>query len=157
MDRDNPQGARAELIQQIGRGIVAYMTRATVRTYRMAEQVGLGPTDLHCLGLIQLQGPQSAGALANSTGLTTSAMTAVIDRLERSGLAVREPDPADRRRVIVRLDEQQVAERILPMYAEKYALAAQVYARFQDEELAVVRDFLLVMEEVSATAADEEA
>jgi DNA-binding MarR family transcriptional regulator len=89
----------------------------------------------------------SARALARSTGLTTSAMTAVIDRLERSGFAAREHDPADRRRVIVRLDEQRAEDTILSFYASKAAGKADVFARFSDAELIAVRDFLQALEE----------
>jgi DNA-binding MarR family transcriptional regulator len=149
MNRDN--GARtdkrAAVEDAVRRGLRMYMTRATVFSYQVAEDAGLGHTDLHCLGLLQLQGPMSAGDLARCTGLTTSAITAVIDRLERSGLARREPDPADRRRVIVRLDDTNFTRRIVPLYAARSAGEAPVLARFTEEELAVVRDFLHALDE----------
>jgi hypothetical protein len=47
-------------------------------------------------------GPVTAGTLAEAKGLTSGAITGVIDRLERSGFARREPDPGDRRKVLVR-------------------------------------------------------
>jgi hypothetical protein len=54
--------------------------------------------------LLQLNGPATAGWLAEMTGLTTGAVTGMIDRLERAGYVRREPDPHDRRRVIVTPD-----------------------------------------------------
>jgi DNA-binding MarR family transcriptional regulator len=149
MDRDNESSerSRASLESAVGRGLRAFMTRAVVRNLQVAEQTGLNPTDLQCLGLLQLNGPMSAGALARSTGLTTSAITAVIDRLERTGFATREHDPADRRRVIVRLDEQRAEDTILPFYASKATGKAEVFARFSDAELSAVRDFLQALEE----------
>ena len=85
-------GPRAALEDSVRRGLRAFMTRAVLLNHEVAEHTGLNPTDLQCLGLIQLHGPMSAGELARSTGLTASAITAVVDRLERSGFALREHD-----------------------------------------------------------------
>lgn len=129
------------------------MTRAVVFNHEVAEHTGLNLTDLQCLGLLQLHGPMSAGALARGTGLTTSAITAAIDRLERSGYASREHDTADRRRVIVKLDEKQLEDKILPLYASEAAGKKDVLARFGNEELTAVRDFLQALEQASSTPA----
>src|SRR3954454_1764219 len=66
-----------------------------------AERLQVNRTDLHCLNAIENGGGLTAGQLASQTGLTTGAVTGVIDRLERAGLARRTPDPDDRRRVKV--------------------------------------------------------
>ncbi len=145
---------RADLEEAVSLGLRAFMTRSVMFNYQVAEHTGLGPTDLQCLGLLQLHGPLNAGALARGTGLTTSAITAAIDRLERSGFARREHDAADRRRVMVKLDEKQLQDKILPLYASKAAGKARVFGRFSDEELAAVRDFLQAIEEASAGPAE---
>src|SRR5215207_9769971 len=64
-----------------------------------AERLGLNRTDLHCINIIENSGGLTAGELAKEAGLTTGAVTGVIDRLERKGFARRVPDPEDRRRV----------------------------------------------------------
>src|SRR5919108_2660598 len=64
-----------------------------------AERLGLNRTDLHCVNIIENSGGLTAGELAAESGLTTGAVTGVIDRLERAGYARRVSDPADRRRV----------------------------------------------------------
>src|SRR6188472_999459 len=64
-----------------------------------AERLGVNRTDLHCLNAIENSGGLTAGRLASEVGLTTGAVTGVIDRLERAGFARRVPDPDDRRRV----------------------------------------------------------
>jgi len=46
----------------------------------------------------------TAGELAVATGLSTGALTALIDRLERAGYIARFADPRDRRRVLVRVN-----------------------------------------------------
>ena len=135
MNRDN-------LEEAVRVGLRAFIARATVFNYQVAEHTGLNPTDLQFLGLLQLHGPLSAGALARSAGLTTSATTTVIDRLERAGFAAREHDTADRRRVIVRLNADAHDAKILPLYAAKAPGAASVLASFTDEQLATVAAFL---------------
>ena len=67
-----------------------------------ASRLGIGPTDLDCLLLLNDLGPASAGQLAEVLGLTTGAITGVVDRLVTAGFVLRESDPSDRRRVIVR-------------------------------------------------------
>src|SRR4051794_26726388 len=63
-----------------------------------AERLGLNRTDLHCINIIENSGGLTAGELAKESGLTTGAVTGVVDRLERAGYARRVSDPADRRR-----------------------------------------------------------
>src|SRR5918997_2875361 len=67
----------------------------------VADRLGMNPTDLQCLNMLLEAGPVAAGRLAEETGLTTGAVTGVIDRLERAGYAWRERDPKDKRRVAV--------------------------------------------------------
>ena len=155
MNRDNLPAGRPELEEAVRTGLRAFIARATVFNYQVAEHTGLNPTDLQFLGLLQLHGPLSAGALARATGLTTSATTTVIDRLERSGFATREHDTADRRRVIVRLNQEAHDAKILPLYAAKAPGAASVLAGFSDEQLATVAAFLgaLAAEETEESGA----
>lgn len=68
-----------------------------------ADRLGLNRTDLSLIGLLDAQGARTPGQIAEASGLTTGAVTGVIDRLEKAGLVRREPDPADRRRVLVKL------------------------------------------------------
>ena len=69
--------------------------------HAVAERLGLDPTAWECLTLLFEQGPVTAGRLAELTGLTTGAVTGLVDRLEGAGYVRRERDPKDRRRVIV--------------------------------------------------------
>src|SRR5271154_305124 len=63
----------------------------------VAAGLGVNHTDLECLGLVLLNDGPTAGEIAKASGLTSGAVTGVIDRLERAGLVSREADPADRR------------------------------------------------------------
>jgi DNA-binding MarR family transcriptional regulator len=68
-----------------------------------AERLGLNLTDVRCLVIAATEPDMTPGRLAELSDLTTGAITGVLDRLERAGLARREPDPTDRRRTLVRL------------------------------------------------------
>ena len=74
----------------------------------IARRVGVNSTDLECLDLILMGGPSTAGEIARHTGLTSGAVTGLIDRLERLGLVERAADPADRRKVLVRVREDRI-------------------------------------------------
>jgi DNA-binding MarR family transcriptional regulator len=53
------------------------------------QKLGINRTDLRCLNIVDNQGPMTAGRLAELSGLTTAAVTTVLDRLERAGYARR--------------------------------------------------------------------
>ena len=75
----------------------------------MADRLGINRTDMRCLDIIERLDSVAAGRLASEAGLSTGAVTTVIDRLERAGLARRVADPADRRRVLVELTRRRAA------------------------------------------------
>lgn len=67
----------------------------------VAHRFGLNPTDLKCLDLARHEDRLTAGRLAEVTGMSTSAITAVLDRMERAGFIERRRDTNDRRKVFV--------------------------------------------------------
>jgi DNA-binding MarR family transcriptional regulator len=100
----NKKSTAAALVQQIRHfiaGVILY-------NQRVAEQVGMNPTDMQCIHLIDLMGPLTPGKLAEYTGLTTGGVTVVLDRLEKAGHIRREPNPVDRRSVVVHLQPTTV-------------------------------------------------
>ena len=105
-----------------------------------AERLGLNSTDLECLGMIAA-GPTTAGQLARATGLTTGAITGVIDRLERAGYARREHDKTDRRRVLVHVNPGAM-EKAAPIFEPMRRASAEALSRYTDTELALILDFL---------------
>jgi DNA-binding MarR family transcriptional regulator len=114
-----------------------------------AERLGVNRTDLHCLNIIENSGGLTAGRLATEAGLTTGAVTGVIDRLERVGFARRVPDPSDRRRVKleVTLAFYARAERIWgPLAADWESLLAQ---RYTTAELKRLIEFLQATSELT--------
>ena len=88
-----------ELIDEVRRS-----QEATARfDQAVADAIGMNRTDMRCLDVLEREGPITAGALAEATGLTSGAMTTALDRLERAGYARRVRDRGDRRRVLVEL------------------------------------------------------
>ncbi len=69
----------------------------------LADAVGLGTTESQALSFLAVHGESGPSALGRGLGLTSSAATALVDRLERQGVAERVPHPHDRRQIIVRL------------------------------------------------------
>jgi DNA-binding MarR family transcriptional regulator len=106
----------------------------------VARRVGVNSTDLECLDLILMSGPSTAGEIARHTGLTSGAVTALIDRLERLGLVERAADPADRRKVLVRVREDRIGP-IAALYAPLEKAMQALLAGYSKEELKLLIDF----------------
>jgi DNA-binding MarR family transcriptional regulator len=116
---------------------------------RAAEALGVNRTDLHCLNIVENRGGLTAGALATEAGLTTGAVTGVVDRLERAGYARRVPDPVDRRRVKIEVTDRfyASADKIWhPVATEWYAELAR---RFSRDQLDLLTEFLDVTNELT--------
>ncbi len=78
-------------------------TQAIMLHQAVADMLNLNITDYKCMDLIARLGPMTAGKLAEQSGLTTGAITGVVDRLEKAGYAKRTDNPKDRRSVIIEL------------------------------------------------------
>ena len=134
-------GSPSEMIAEIDREFRRFRIHMGFFEQAVAEQLGLNRTDLNVIMLLHDAESMTAGEIAQATSLTTGAVTAVIDRLERNGFARRERDPADRRCVVVKLASQrrrQIAEIFQPMLRR----TAQMYSHVSQEELATVLRFL---------------
>jgi DNA-binding MarR family transcriptional regulator len=106
----------------------------------IARRAGLNPTDMECLDLILMGGPSTAGEIARRTGLSSGAVTGLIDRLEKLGLVERAADPGDRRKVLVRVREDRIgplAAAFRPLEKRMQALLAS----YSEAELKLLLDF----------------
>ncbi|MCB0166599.1 MAG: MarR family transcriptional regulator [Anaerolineae bacterium] len=130
----------------------AHSTATIMFHTAMAAYFGLSATDWKCGDIIAQKGPLTAGQLAELTGLTTGAITGLVDRLEKVGIAIRRPDPNDRRRVFIE-SAPGGEERVLPLFDSLIESFSEVTARYSDEELALILDFM----QRSGTAMEQEA
>ena len=118
------------------------LSTATIMFHQaVADRLGLNPTDHKCADLLFMKGPMTAGELGQLTGLTTGAITSVIDRLEGVGFVRREADPDDRRRVIVRVGSKCHQE-VGKLFESLARAMSELCARYNDRELAVILDFM---------------
>ncbi|MCQ9130406.1 MarR family winged helix-turn-helix transcriptional regulator [Streptomyces sp. IBSBF 2807] len=119
-----------------------------------AGDQGLHPTDVQALAaILDADGPMTPGRLREHLGLTSGAVTACVDRLERAGHIRRVRESADRR--VVHLHYADDARSAARDYFRPLAQATSAArARFTEEELSVVLRFLGAMgEELSGIPA----
>jgi DNA-binding MarR family transcriptional regulator len=139
-DRSSKQ-VHAELLAAVLREVRRMTAQSVLIGQAVSERFGLSSSDLECLDLALLSGGATAGEFAKATGLTTGAITGVIDRLERAGYVRREKDPTDRRKVIVRA-RPAMTRQIAPLYDSLQREMTALWSRYSDAELAVILDFL---------------
>ena len=134
-------------MQQLRNEIMGYLGAASDFNEGLAKKLKLSRTDMRCLDLIGRLGPLTAGRLAEESGLTTGAVTFILDRLEEAGMVTRRRDTEDRRRVWVEIvpAARQRLEGLQQPVAEEMRQVAQ---RFKADELAIVRDFMRQAKEV---------
>lgn len=108
----------------------------------IADKVGIHSTDNECLDLLILKGPLTAGELSKLTGLTTGSITAVIDRLEKSGYAKREFDKKDRRKVNIVPSVEKIEKEISIHPLSLAKKVAELIDKYSEKEIKVLIDFL---------------
>lgn len=109
----------------------------------IADQLGVGVTDMKCYSILRQTGSITAGELGERVGLTTGAITGVIDRLERVGLVQRTRDPRDRRRVVLELLSNPEHEQTLnALYAPLGRATAELVNSYSKPEQATILDFI---------------
>ena len=133
---------RNKLIAAINLEVRRSQNRTDAYDEAVAEAIGINRTDHRCLDVLEQEGGATAGRLAELMGLTTGAVTTVLDRLERAGLARRVRDESDRRRVHVVLTEK-AGEVLWPFYEPLQRLGEELYSRYSDDELALLLGFLV--------------
>jgi DNA-binding MarR family transcriptional regulator len=123
-------------------------TRSVLLHAAIADKLGLNPSDHKCADVLRDQpGPITAGRLAELTGLTTGAITGVLDRLERAGFVARDQDPSDRRRVVVRCTPERAPD-VGPLFLPLRDGMIAFCERYTDAELRLILDFMQSSEAV---------
>jgi DNA-binding MarR family transcriptional regulator len=128
--------------QRIGRALQIQLVNAVLGNERIAREFGLLVTDLQTLHLMLLrEDVRTPRQLSAVSGLPTSTVTRVIDRLEAAGYVRRVNDPTDRRRTNLELVPEKIAP-IVEHYVQYSKAYADINEEFTPEELAIVARYL---------------
>lgn len=121
----------------------------------VARKAGLSGTDHKYLGFIMEKGQMTAGELSTLTGLTTGAVTGLIDRFEKKNLVKREFAENDRRKVIIVPDTEKIMTLLVPLYKQFRSKSEKLLASFSAKEIRIIESYfsqaIAIMEETTDT------
>jgi DNA-binding MarR family transcriptional regulator len=137
-----PARIRAEQVTQLVTEMQRSGDISTFFIHAVAAKAGINPTDLKVLSILSRQGPLSAGRIAELTGLTTGAITFMLDRLEKVGYARRVRHPTDRRIVLIELIPEPLQRATGNYFARMSQVTTDAVKNYTDEQLELVIDFL---------------
>ncbi len=141
MSNEKHFSLRDELLGELVTHIRAFQNAVDGFDQAASEVLGLNRTDQRCADLLAFQGPMTAGQLAEASGMSTGAITAVIDRLERAGFVERYRDETDRRRVFIKVTDegfQKGGEVYGPLGAE----GMEVLQQYSNDEIRLFCKFM---------------
>lgn len=137
-----------------------YSDASTFMHEAIARRAGLSGADHKYLGIILQHGQLTAGELSKLTGITTGAVTHLIDRLEKKKLLKRQFSDDDRRKVIIVPDVENVMNLLRPLFTELQEKTAVLLASFTDAEVRTIQRYFIgaatVMQEVTRNLNDEQ-
>src|SRR6202140_4026010 len=133
--------ARAALMEELEHAVRRSSALGVLFGQTVAGRVGISSSDLECLDFLNLEGRVTAGRLAEVTGLTTGAITGVVDRLEKAGFVRRERDENDRRKVFIAIVPEKVA-RIGRFYEHMQRAILKDWESYSDAELKLLLRFM---------------
>jgi len=132
---------REEIIEAITKKFREMSTETIMFHQAVADVLGLYITDHKCLDLLYRFGAMPAGKLTELTGLTTGAVTGIIDRLEEAAYVRRTDDPKDRRRTIVEpIRNKKLERKIEVIFSPLHERMYKLLSSYSDSELAFLHD-----------------
>jgi DNA-binding MarR family transcriptional regulator len=133
--------ARAALMQELEHAVRKSSALGVIFGQTVANRVGVSSSDLECLDFLNIEGRVTAGRLAELTGLTTGAITGVVDRMEKAGLVRRERDESDRRKVFIAIVPEALA-RVGRFYEPLQKAVTRDWEGYTDAELKLLLRFM---------------
>jgi DNA-binding MarR family transcriptional regulator len=133
--------ARAALMEELEHAVRRSSALGVIFGQTVASRAGISSSDLECLDFLNLEDRVTAGRLAEVTGLTTGAITGVVDRLEKAGLVRRERDDNDRRKVFIVTVPENIAK-IGRLYAHLQRAMLKEWETYSDAELRLLLRFM---------------
>ena len=137
----------ARLFPALNRAVRLFIAGSSLFSQRVADKLGLHPTDMQFLNLLDLLGPMTPGALAQSSGLSSGGVTVVLDRLENAGYVRRASNPTDRRSVLVGLVHAR-QKKVNANYDQVQKQFEAVLAGFSEPELETILRFFSTANEM---------
>lgn len=144
MSHPSPPRKRTELVRRIGMDLGREISTVSVFLHQaIAAKLGLNVTDTRCFELMSRYAKETltAGHLARATGLTTGAITGILDRLEHAGLVERFRDPVDRRKVFIR-PRPEALQRVGRLYEGLAEGMMRLASSYSTTDLALINDYL---------------
>ena len=142
------QAMKRERVDDVLRSLRRVNLQGSFFGQTVAVRFGLSESDIETLEALIDMGATTAGRLSELTGLTSGAVTRVIDRLEQSGYVRRVPDAADRRRVIVEAIPEKIAA-VQAILNRVGTASADEIGRYTDAQLSLITEFLGRMEQIT--------
>lgn len=127
-----------DLLQAFREASKHYSDASILMHEAIARQAGRSGTDHKYLGILMEKGTLTAGELSHLTGLTTGAVTGLIDRLEKKKLARRQFDPGDRRKVIIVADKDEAMKLLGPVFGELQRRTSDLAGSFSAADLQLI-------------------
>jgi len=131
---------KQHLSSALTRAVRLFIAGSSLFSQRVAEKLGLHPTDMQFLNLLDLLGPMTPGTLGQCSGLSSGGVTVVLDRLEKAGYIRRARNPGDRRSVLVLLQPAR-QKRVTANYDSVQKQFESVLTGFSERELETVLRF----------------
>src|ERR671911_3179102 len=134
---------REVTIQAINDKFTEMSTETILLHQALADILGFHITDHRCMHFLHRYGPMPAGRLSELTGLTTAAVTSIIDRLEQAGYAKRTNDPKDRRKTIVEpIRNKKLERRLETVFTPLHEKMHKLLSSYSDSQLAFLLDVM---------------
>lgn len=130
-----------DLIQRIRILSRQYSDTSILMHEAIARKAGLSGTDHKYLGLLIQNGQMTAGELSSLTGLTTGAVTGLIDRLEKKKLVKRQFLKDDRRKVIIEPNSKNIMTLLEPLFAELQKKSENLIGSFTENEIKIIEAY----------------
>ena len=133
--------SKNELKKQVTDLIRQYGMSSVMLRNAVSRSLKLNITDMECLSLLAIKGASTPKELANYTGMTSGAATAMLDRLEKNALITREPNTLDRRGVLIKPNRDSM-KKIGYLLTGARTAQADIISSYSAKELEIISEFM---------------
>src|SRR5688572_22920678 len=145
----------SETVKQVRKLVQQYAYNSIQMHEAVARRAGFSGTDHKYLGFLMEKGQMTAGELSNLTGLTTGAVTGLIDRFEKKKLVKRQFAKDDRRKVIIEPNTENIMVLLAPLYKEFRNKSEILIASFSNKEIKIIETYFLKAIEIMNETTDK--